>query len=975
MRTPFGRRGMSCLLAVMLLLSGTPGYVGAENAEPLQGTPSAGPAEEAEPGGVSADDVPSGGGTVEYIQYQQAHQAQPRPEGPITLTAADLAAAEDGTPAYTLREDAEKGTVCELLENDSQVTFHFYVQETGMYHLAILYKQAGEGLVSEIVTDILLDGTIPSFSMAGVSLPRYWKIEQKSYDSRGNELSHELTEAPQWTRHVVYDSAGRHNDPLEFYLAAGEHTVTLRFEKAGLLLSGLVFGREETPAAYERPDGSPADTPGIQVEGEDFARISDSSIQLGADSNNPAVSPSDPQRRLYNIVGGSTYATPQQSITWQVPVKQSGYYKLAFKVRQNINSGFFSTRCLRIDGEIPYAECRDIRFPYQNGWYNYILSDADGEAMLFYLEEGVREISLEVVPGDISSSLLVLQDCVDQLNRLLRQVMMVTGNSSDKYRDYYLEEEIPGLREELDALRQTLTAQRDRLVELSGEEGSRTSTIQTMITQLGVFVENPDDMALKLTSFKSNITALASWVNELTVQPLELDYLMVYGNDGDLPAAEGNFLENMVFTIRRLLASFLADYGQIGDMDADREYLKVWLSGGQEQLHVVQDLAGEYMSLQDEVGIKTELVTGTLLEAVMAGKGPDISLFQTSDLPVNLAARGELTDLTQFDGFDEAAARYRENALVPYRYNGGCYALPLSESFHMLFVRTDIFEEMSLEIPETWEELYELASVLQRSNLDVGIPSDLSTYFTLMAQKGGTLYADSLEATSLDREPEIQAFQEWTSLYTEKGFDLTYDFFNRFRTGEMPIGIAAYSTYTLLKVSAPEINGRWTMLPLIGTRREDGTVDRSWCPAMMGTVGLSQAGSCAFILKDCRSKEAAWDFLSWFTGDDAQTEYALQIEMRMGLASRYTPANYQVLDRLPWTEEEKALLYEQWDSLVLLPEVPGSYYVGRNLTYAFRRVVYNDDNPVYALNKYNEIINRELRRKLDELKKWEGAAS
>ena len=41
------------------------------------------------------------------------------------------------------------------------------------------------------------------------------------------------------------------------------------------------------------------------------------------------------------------------------------------------------------------------------------------------------------------------------------------------------------------------------------------------------------------------------------------------------------------------------------------------------------------------------------------------------------------------------------------------------------------------------------------------------------------------------------------------------DFPNRFRTGEMPIGIVDYTTYNMLTVMAPEIKGLWdfTMVP------------------------------------------------------------------------------------------------------------------------------------------------------------------
>ena len=46
----------------------------------------------------------------------------------------------------------------------------------------------------------------------------------------------------------------------------------------------------------------------------------------------------------------------------------------------------------------------------------------------------------------------------------------------------------------------------------------------------------------------------------------------------------------------------------------------------------------------------------------------------------------------------------------------------MTADMNMMFVRTDIFEELGLSIPETWEELYKLIPTLQRSNMNIGLP-------------------------------------------------------------------------------------------------------------------------------------------------------------------------------------------------------------------------------------------------------------
>ncbi|MBQ8683529.1 MAG: extracellular solute-binding protein [Clostridia bacterium] len=965
------KRTMCCLLAVLLLFAVVPFSVSAEPETPDADVSG----DVATDGGQAGSAEPEAAETPEYTEYYARYADAERPEERMEVGLSALVA---GGEAPNFFEDAEKGQVLNMAANGSNATFRFTVATAGLYNLQVLYKQHGEDLVSDALMDVAVDGVIPSYSMDDVQIPRYWTISEKAYDSRGNELSNEMAEVAAWRWQTAYDAGGRHNDPLCFWLEAGEHTVTLTFEKAGLLLAGVAFFNEKEAPAYQKPDGvKVTDAAPIIAEGEAYTWSTDSAIQLTTDSNNAAMSPSHPELRLFNAIGGSTWATTQQALGWEVEVKTSGWYKIAVKVRQSTKTGSFSTRALRIDGKLPYAECGEIRFPYSTNWYNKVIATEAGEPMLFWLEAGKHTISLEAVPGKLSNTMVELQDCVEELNRIMRQLVQVVGNSGDKYRDYNLDEEIPTLPDDVKAMLERLTVQRDEIKRLSGDNGSETSKLQTMITQLEYFVEDIDEMALKLNTFKNNITTLASWVNELLTQPLEIDYVITYGADNDLPDVSAGFFKDLWFTIQRLTVTFASDYGQLGDVDTSKEYLKVWISTGQEQMQIVQSLANEYSAMEGvKVGVKVELVAANLLEAVMAGKGPDISLQQANDLPVNLAARGELVDLSQFDGFEETRERYHANSFAPYLYNGGVYAMPLTEAFYMMFVRTDVFEEMSLEVPNTWEELYEVATILQRNNLGAGIPSDMSIFASMLAQNGGTFYNEDQTATTFGNQAEIDAFKAWTSLYTEKGFDLAYDPFNRLRTGEMPIALASFGLYNQLKVSAPEINGRWQMYPVVGTPKynADGTpmldengqqvIDRSWSCATQGSVGLSQGATCTFILKGCKNKEAAWDFLKWYTSDEVRKEFALKIEMRMGVASRYTPANYRVLENLPWTDTEREMLLAQWDELVLFPEIPGSYYVGRNLTYAFRQVVYNDENPVYALNKYNEIINRELTRKL-----------
>ena len=87
-------------------------------------------------------------------------------------------------------------------------------------------------------------------------------------------------------------------------------------------------------------------------------------------------------------------------------------------------------------------------------------------------------------------------------------------------------------------------------------------------------------------------------------------------------------------------------------------------------------------------------------------------------MPFDLACRGALYDLTQFEDYWQVANRFVAGALVPYTYNEGIYAMPETLDFDAVIYRTDIFENLGLEVPDTWDELVDLLPSLQRYGMN-----------------------------------------------------------------------------------------------------------------------------------------------------------------------------------------------------------------------------------------------------------------
>lgn len=227
---------------------------------------------------------------------------------------------------------------------------------------------------------------------------------------------------------------------------------------------------------------------------------------------------------------------------------------------------------------------------------------------------------------------------------------------------------------------------------------------------------------------------------------------------------------------------------------------------------------------------------------------------------------------------------------------------------------------------------------------------------TLLYQGGGELYEDDGAATAIDSLVGVEAFTTWTNLYKNYELPLSYDFQNRFRTGEYPLVISNFGNFNSLTVSAPEIRGLWSFTLLPGTEKADGTIDRS----------TSFSGTCVMIMQSSDQKEEAWEYLKWWTEADVQVEFGKEMESILGASARYATANLEAMEQIPWSKEHYEVLTEQMQWARGIEQVPGGYFTNRHLDNAFRKVINDDADARETLSDYAYIINRELTNKRKE---------
>ena len=934
---------------------------------------------------ATADDSATGDGSsaattgtdsirqTSYTNYVKKYTDAARPDQTVEVLGKDYDPASVTDAQITVTTVDGENDVMQWANQEGSVSWTVNIPETGVYNIKMIYE-ALESNTNDVEFSLLIDGESPYATASRITLSKRWINESEiKQDSRQNDIRPGQISTPCWQETPL--------EPLEFYMEAGEHTITFESEKAEFAVKSFTFYQYEAPAAYTAPSDSDltqAQGQKITLEGETAAYKSSRTLYPTADKSSYLTSSangSSPTKTRYNTIGSGSWTQSTQTVTWEFNVDKAGYYKIGIRGRQDQMRGMYSNRRLYVNGEVPCLEANQIKFYYDTDWSITTPKSENGDDLYFYLQAGTNTISLEAVPGEIGEIMGNLDELVYNINSYYRQIRQITGPDPDEYNNYMIDTAIPSIVPDFKEYAKTLRDKKAEIEKLSGSGGTEAETLEKMAIVLDKCIKKPDLIPEMMSQIKDNITSVSSFVNQYREQPLEVDMIEVATSDQDFTSCDKSFFGSLGFGFKGFIGSFFEDYNALSD--EDESAMECWVMLGRDNAEALQQLISSEYNPTAKTKINLKLVQGGIVEATFAGKGPDLALFMGGDFPIQLAARGVLTDLTTFSDFDEVKTRFADDATVLYQYNGGTYGLPCDQTFPMLFYRSDILSEYGIDPAtdlNTWDGLLNCLPTLQRNYLEVGlilpvmtstggttqvsaITEPGNTFAMLLLQQGLNYYNEEQTKTTFDTQEAVNAFDTWTKFYTTYSFQQTYDAFTRFRTGDMPVVIQNYTFYNQLSVAAPEIKGCWGFQPVPGTVQEDGTINHA----------ANSNGSGAIIFTKAADQEGAWDFIKWFTSTDAQVKYGNNIESILGTMGRYATANEEALQQLSWTTSEVNLLLDQLNSQVEIPIIPASYGVTRNVMNAFRAVVNDYDNARDTLFWYNKDINDEITRKLEDL--------
>lgn len=874
-----------------------------------------------------------------------------------------------GTAKLGLANDnyGYRNRVVKMAINDT-ATFAFDVAQTGQYYLRFDYLSYDQSTLP-VEINMQLNGVYPFYESRRLIFESTWIGDaEKSYDRYNNEIITVPNKVIQWETKYLMDASYRHSTPLILELNQGKNEVTLSVSEGSVLIGNMYLEKVTQTAAYtgsEKADGSGL----ITIQAEDFSYRNDPSVRAVAEYD-PAVYPYEVTDTLLNTIDKDSFKDAGQKVTYEFNVDKAGYYNLAFNYIQSDKNGFPVFLDVAVDGVIPNTAFSAYPFHYTQKYRTVSMKDGEDNKLSVYLEEGSHTISLTINLDNVRQVLEEVSKIMGEVNDLSLEITKVAGTNDDKYRDLKLTKYIPDLEARMYGWVDELKALKDSVKQYNPDvkDIACFSFISVATNQIESLAKEPDEIPYRVkelaTSTNSANQFLANQIDAINKNKIGIDRIYLYQEGASLPKASG-FFNNLYLSVKRFVSSFFDQ--AYSSTNVDPEHLQIWVSRPRQYVEIMQKLIDDQFTPDSGIEVDLSVITDAnkLVLANSSGDAPDIATGINYAIPYDLAIRGALVDMTQYDDFVEVANRYQAGLHIPATIEEGIYAMPETMNFWVLFYRTDVLEKLGLKVPNTMQDVIDMLPELQMRGLNFYYPTAGMTALRnfhgttpLLFQNGATLYGKYAGDTTLNSEEAIKGLTQLTELFTI--YDLPVDvpnFYQHFRNGDLPMGIADYGTYNLLVNAAPEIAESWDISVVPGIVDADNEVLRY-------TAGASDS---SVIFKSDTEREAkAWEFIKWWSSTEVQAEFGQTLQMTYGDEYIWNTANLEAFAQLPWDSEDKAVIMEQSKWVLEAPRILGTYMLERELSNAFNDVVVQGKTLRIRVDKAVKIINRETDRKLEE---------
>lgn len=878
-------------------------------------------------------------------------------------------------------------------------SFNITVENAGLYEMNLKYLINSETRVNPTV-GIYINGSAQYNEMNNLPLPVIWKpIENEELyneDRYGNELSPRSEIDVFIQNQSLKDGNYFYNEPAKMYLQEGLNEIEIilnegvveiieiKFENTSSSLMTYEEYLEDKIVSHDEVSDQ------IVLEAEQYDYKSKQSIRSKY-VRNPQITPYDYKRKVLNVIDGESFSEPGDYLIYNFKVEQSGFYDLVIKYQNSSNEGIPTFRKIEINGEVPFKELENYRFPYTTTYKNETLKNPEGNPYKMYFEAGESyELKISINNSGVREIYQSLLNVLGQIEDINSKLGKITGGIKEKNRDWKLEIYFEDLNEKLLCLVNEINTVTVDLEQYLSQEVPIINELKIAAENIEYFTKSItrlNQLPGKLDLFSEGDLSAFGRINailpKLLKSSMELDKIYVNSNM-ELPKANPNIFMSTWEEIKAFFYSFFDPrYNQSHANDEDT--LNIWVNKSRLYIDMMQRMIDEKFTKETGIKVNLSLLSdeNKIILANAAGKTPDGVISISHGKPFDLAIRGLVEDLSTYDGFDElfkqdenGNSQYNKNSFIPFIYDQGVYAIPETQDVKLLFYRKDILKNLNItEIPDTWDDVLNVLPTLQRYDKNFYTPiGGASTYkgfdttLPFIYQFGGILYKQDESSVSMDLESVYAGFEFMTNLFTIYGVpQQNASFYQSFRSGTVPIGIGGVGEYIQLKYAAPELAGQWGVAVIPGydngLRDENGNpIIERWDPTY---------GTASIILNNSNKKDEAWELIKWWHSTETQSDFSYEIQSNLGSKFLYMSANIEAFKQSAWPSDSKNQILEQWKWIRSTGKVPGDYIVEREISDAFNKVVFDGKNPRVTFDDTYKPIKKELLRKLEEFGYYE----
>ena len=384
---------------------------------------------------------------------------------------------------------------------------------------------------------------------------------------------------------------------------------------------------------------------------------------------------------------------------------------------------------------------------------------------------------------------------------------------------------------------------------------------------------------------------------------------------------------------------------------------------GQELRNMIKDEFTPKTGIEvDLILVPVEDISNKLLLSYIGGDAPDIVELYSNQV-IELGVRGALLNLSTMPGIKDVTDQLNPMLLTALQYNSALFALPGEINRTWTYYRTDIFNELGLGVPETWDDIRTASTKLKARNMDTfyfyqGASPNVGKLLPLVFQRNSDIYTKDGQGSNLASPENIAAFTELTELHTKYKLVLEDPAFSTFTSGQTPLQILQNWYYAGFEITAPQLTGKWDITLFPGTKQSDGTINRT-------NTGKMLTWS---IISSSKKKDAAWEFMKWVSSTEFTTKF-----MNRGHElhkSRIFFSNKNSIENAPFPKEKLHLAHEALATCRMQTAVIGGHIADRYIDFAFNKVVLQGDDPEAAIKQAAKESTDEIQRKLKEFSRY-----